>query len=290
MRPVWIAALAVSWAAAQTETRGIVPEEVLRARPRAAAPTARPNVAEPKYQPAGAPGQLPRPAGGKQVGVTFWRLRPATDTDRGARLLVQQESNTAAWIPERISSTTNLRAGDRVRVTLESPAAGYLYVIDRERYANGERGAPYLIFPTARTRNGDNRVAAGKLIDIPAQEDQPNFFTMTRSRADQVEEEVTVLLSASPLDGLQIGPKALALPGEQVTNWEKQWGRKVEVFELAGGAGKAWTAAEQEAAAGATRLLTQEDPPPGTVYRVQSRASEPLLVKLRLRYEAKARE
>jgi len=290
MRPVWIAALAVSWAAAQTETRGIVPEEVLRARQKAAAPTARPNVAEPKYQPAGAPGQMPRPAGGKQVGVTFWRLRPATAADRGARLLVQQESNTAAWIPERISSTTSLRAGDRVRVTLESPAAGYLYVIDRERYANGERGAPYLIFPTARTRNGDNRVAAGKLIDIPAQEDQPNFFTMTRSRADQVEEEVTVLLSASPLEGLQIGPKALALPGEQVAGWEKQWGRKVEVFELAGGAGKTWTAAEQEAAAGATRLLTQEDPPPETVYRVQSRASEPLLVKLRLRYEAKGRE
>jgi Domain of unknown function (DUF4384) len=290
MKPMWIIALAVCGAAAQTATRGIVPEEVLRARQKAADPASKPSASQPKYQPAGAPGHMPRPAGGKQVGVTFWRLRPATAVDRGARLLVQQEANTAAWIPERISSTTSLRAGDRVRLTLESPEAGYLYVIDRERYANGERGAPYLIFPTARTRNGDNRVAAGKLIDIPAQEDQPNFFTMTRSRADQVEEEVTVLLTSSPLDGITIGPKALALPGDQVANWEKQWGRKAEVFELAGGAGKAWTAAEQEAAAGATRLLTQQDPPPQTVYRVESRPSEPLLVKLRLRYEAKGQE
>jgi hypothetical protein len=290
MKPLWIATLAVSSAAAQTGTRGIVPEEVLRARQKPAATTARPNVIAPKYQPAGTPGQLPRLADGKQVGVTIWRLRPAAPHDQGARLLVQQENNTAAWIPERISSTTTLRPGDRVRLTLESPEAGYLYVIDRERYANGERGAPYLIFPTSRTRNGDNRVAAGKLMDIPAQDDQPNFFTLTRSRQDQVEDEVTVLLTSSPLAGLPIGPKAQALPADQVAGWEKQWGRKVEAFELAGGAGKTWTAAEQEAASGSTRLLTQEDPPPQTVYRVENRASEPMLVTLRLRYGAKPRE
>ena len=290
MKSLWIATLAVCWASAQTETRGIVPEEVLLARPKAAASSAQANVVMAKYQPAGVPGQMPRAAGGKQVGVTFWRLRPATSTDNGARLLVQQDSNAAAWIPERISSSTTLRAGDRVRLTLESPEAGYLYVIDRERYADGERGAPYLIFPTSRTRSGDNRVTAGKLIDIPGQEDQPNFFTMTRSRADQVEEEVTVLLSPSPLEGVEVGPKALALSGEQVTNWEKQWGRKVQVFELAGGAGKAWTAAEQEAASGATRLLTQEDPPPQTVYRVEAAKNDPVRVKLRLRYAPKARQ
>jgi hypothetical protein len=267
---------------AQNETRGIVPEEVLKARPKPAAP--KPNVPAPKYQSMTA--QMPRPAGGKQVGVTFWRLRPANPQDQGARLLVQQDANTAAWIPERISSTTNLRAGDRVRLTLESPEAGYLYVIDRERYAGGERGAPYLIFPTSRTRAGDNQVAAGKLIDIPGQEDQPNFFTMTRSRQDQIEEEITVLLTPAPLDGLQIGAKALALSDEQVANWEKQWARKTEVFELAGGAGKTWTIAEQQAAAGATRLLTQEDPAPQTVYRVESRAGEAVLVKLRLRYRS----
>ena len=161
--------------------------------------------------------------------------------------------------------------------------------MDRERYADGTRGPAFLIVPTTRTRGGDNTVAAGKLIDIPGQEDQPNFFTMTRSRPDQVEEEITVLLSASPLDGVQIGPKAMPVSSDQFDAWEKQWVRKVEVFELAGGAGKAWTSAEQQAASGATRLLTQQDPAPQTVYRVQSvpGSVSPLLVKLRLRYAAK---
>ena len=37
---------------------------------------------------------------------------------------------------------------------------------------------------------------------------------------------------------------------------------------MVGGAGRAWSAAEQRAGADATRLLTQQDPPPQTVFRV----------------------
>ena len=58
-------------------------------------------------------------------------------------------------------------------------------------------------------------------------------------------------------------------------------------FELSGGAGKTWTQAEQQAAANTTRLLTQEDPPPQTVYRVSVKTGEPLMVKVRLRYSSK---
>ena len=35
------------------------------------------------------------------------------------------EDDGRDWIPERISSTTALKAGDRVRLSLESPEAGY---------------------------------------------------------------------------------------------------------------------------------------------------------------------
>jgi hypothetical protein len=199
--------------------------------------------------------------------------------------LVQEATETAELVPERVSSTSRLNAGDRVRLTLESPEHGYLYVIDRERYASGERGTPYLIFPTTRTRSGDNKVAGGKLIDIPAQGDRPNFFTLRRSRPDQVEEELTVLLTPEPLDGITIGENALALSNAQVAAWEKQWGStKPDVFELTGGAGKTWTRAEQDAAAEGTRLLTQDDPPPQTVYRVAVKPGAPLAVEVRLRY------
>jgi hypothetical protein len=283
---IYITGAAASMLAAQTDvgTRGIVPEEVWKARPqpKAGAPTPKP-----QYQPIGpaVTASLRQPSAARQVGVTIWRLRSAAPGDTGARILVQQDANTAEWIPERVSSSSALKAGDRVRLSIESPEAGYLYVIDRERYATGERGEPVLIFPTSRTRDGDNRVTGGKLIDIPAQDDRPSFFSLQQSRADQTEEELTVLLTSEPIGGLKIGAKALRLSNEQVAQWEKQWDTsKVERFELSGGAGKTWTRAEQQAGADATRLLTQEDPPPQTVYRVSAQPGEPLMVKVRLRY------
>jgi hypothetical protein len=275
-----VAAVVCAWG----QTRGIVPEEVILARPQKAAGVA----PQPKYQPLNAAGRLHAATGARQLGVTIWRLRLATEGDGGARILVQEEAGAGsaeAWIPERVSSGGTMRAGDRVRLTLESPEPGYLYVVDRERYADGSRGTPWLIFPTTRTRNGDNHVTAGKLADIPAQDDRPNFFTLRKTRPDQAEEELTAILTSRPLQDLSIGPKALALSVEEVAGWEKQWGRShVEAFELTGGAGKAWTAAEQSAAAGGSRVLTQEDPAPQTVYSVAAGRDEPLLVKVRLRY------
>jgi hypothetical protein len=278
-----LAAAGVSFA--ESDTRGILPEELVQARPQPKAASAA--AAKPKYQPMGARvvSSLRQPSPGRQVGVTIWRLRPAAPGDAGARILVHDEAKTVEWVPERISATGSLATGDRVRLTVESPEAGYLYVIDRERYSPGERGAPYLIFPTSRTHGGDNRVTSGKLIDIPAQDDQPNFFSLRRSRPDQTEEELTMLLTREPLEGLEIGPKALQLASEQVAKWEKQWGAgKIEMFELSGGRGKTWTQVEQEAAGNATRLLTQDDPAPQTVYRVAVKPGEPLMVKVRIRY------
>jgi len=287
---VLMALVAASAALAQSDsgTRAIVPEAVVQARPRTTTAAA---TAGAKYQTVGdaVTASIRQPLPSRQVGVTVWRLRAATLADSGARILVQEGSNTVEWVPERVGINTNLREGDRVRLTIESPDTGFLYVIDRERYASGERGMPYLIFPTSRTRGGDNRVSGGKLIDIPGQDDRPNFFTLRHSRADQSEEELTVILTPEPLKGLDIGPKALPLATELVTGWEKQWGTgSVQRFELSGGAGKPWTKAEQEVAAGRTRLLMQEDPAPQTVYRVAVKPSEPLLVKVRLRYSSNA--
>src|SRR5437764_1140842 len=172
--------LVVSAAAlGQQASRGIVPEEVLRARP--VAKTASVAVPRPGYQPVGLQdaGSVRTAADSRQVGVTVWRLRHAAASDAaGARILVQEDEKTVEWVPERMASGSRLNEGDRVRLSIESPDAGFLYVIDRERYASGERGAPWLIFPTSRTHGGDNRVSAGKLIDIPAQDDRPNFFTL----------------------------------------------------------------------------------------------------------------
>lgn len=228
-----------------------------------------------------------RPAGSEELGVTLWRLRPSKQNDSGARLLVMESSQPGEWTPERIEADTPLKVGERVRISVESPRTGYLYVVDREQYADGSLGDAYLIFPTTRTRNGDNKVRPGKLIDIPAQEDAPNYFTLvpSPSRSDQVAEVLSFIVTSQPLQSLPLTDKPLKVSKSDIAKWEKVWSSEVEHFEMEGGAGRAWT--EEEKAASATsssRLLTQEEPAPQTVYRIIAKATGSLLVTVPLRY------
>ena len=221
----------------------------------------------------------------EEVGVTVWRLRPSRSSDEGGRVLVQEGLKQAEWTPERIEADTPLKIGDRVRLSVESPRPGFLYIIDREQYADGSFGEPMLIFPTLRTRGGDNRVEPGRLIDIPAQEDQYSYFTAqpAGTRRDQVAEVLTVILVPQPLP-LQIAAQPLRMAETEVNGWEKLWGGVAERLELVGGAGRIWTMEEKAAGAALGRQLTQAGPPPQTVYRVARKAGGPLLVTVPLRY------
>jgi hypothetical protein len=102
------------------------------------------------------------------IGVTLWRLRPSRKADAGERIIAHEGPESMEWLPERVSSSGNLSEGDRIRISIEAARTGYLYVVDREQYADGTKGEPYLIFPTTRTRGGDNSVTSGRVIEIPA--------------------------------------------------------------------------------------------------------------------------
>ena len=125
------------------------------------------------------------PAGsvkGALVGITVWRLRPSKAGEAsGQRALIQEEASGQEWTPERVAAGSPLAEGQKVRVSAESGQEGYLYIIDRDEYADGTKGVPYLIFPTLRTRGGDNNVGPGMLIEIPAQDDNPPYFKVQRS-------------------------------------------------------------------------------------------------------------
>jgi hypothetical protein len=265
-------------------TRGIIPIEFAKTRPGKSTTPARRNVyrrTSAQAVTASKPDEL------SHLGLTIWRLRPATAADPNLRIIVQKETESVEFIPERVPANAPLRMGENIRFSFESPQTGYLYVIDRELYADGTMSEPVLIFPTTRTRQGDNKVEAGKLIEIPAQEDKPNYFTLQMSRLNnspQTGEVLTVIVAPQPLAGITIGAKPLTLSPEQLAAWERQWGAQTETLDLAGGAGKAWTKAEQEAGASGLRYLTQEDPEPQTIYRVAVKPGAPLLVKVGLRY------
>jgi hypothetical protein len=215
------------------------------------------------------------------VGVTLWRLRPANRSDSGERLIVHDDNATKEWLPERISANTKLIQGDRLRISVEAVRAGYLYVIDREQYADGTLGEPYLIFPTTRTVGGDNEVAIGRLLEIPAQGDSPPFFTMRKSRPDHVAEVMSVLVTPTKLEGLEITNKAQKLSEAQVAEWEKTWGSSVGRLEMST-TGQAWTREEKDSN---TRALTASAPAPQLLfYRPSAKTTEPIFVKLRLQY------
>ena len=217
------------------------------------------------------------------VGVTIWRLRPAGRADSGERIIVHDDNAAKEYVPERISPNTKLNAGDRVRISVEAARNGYLYVIDRELYADGTLGEPYLIFPTTRTLNGDNQVSVGKLAEIPAQEDSPPFFTIRKSRPDQVAEMVSVLVTPTPLEGVAITDKAQKLTDAQVAKWEQSWSNSVGRLEM-DSVGQTWTREEKDAGTN-TRALTASAPAPQLLfYRPSLKSNDAMFVKLRLSY------
>jgi len=221
-------------------------------------------------------------AGDAMMGVTIWLLRDSRPADDKEVRISSRESNKE-WTPVRIQADTALTEGQRVRVGIESARSGYLYVIDREQYADGTLGPPYLIFPILRVRGGNNQVAAGRLVEIPGSEDNPRFLTMRMSRPDQVAEVLTLLVTPQPLPDLKIERNAIQLSPAQVQAWEKKWGAKVERLEARRQVEMAYTKAEKEASLVETRLLTYDEPLPQTMYRLQVKPGDPLLVKVPLR-------
>ncbi len=213
---------------------------------------------------------------GEMVGVTVWRLRATKAADaQESRLLVEDDE----WTLERVESETVFAPGDRVRLSIESPRNGYLYVIDREQYADGTLSDPYLIYPTLRNRNGDNSVKAGKVIELPGK----SAFRLSPLRENYAGEVLTVIVTEQPLADVTIGERMIKLDPALVARREKQWNAAIERFELIGGAGKTYTKAEREAGQEGSRVLTQEDELPQTLYRVVAARGAPLLINVPLR-------
>src|ERR1043165_3400839 len=149
-----------------------------------------------------------------KVGVTFWRFRRSTASDK-TKELVEDEEGSVEWTLERIEEDTPLAPGQRVRLTVESlTRSGYLYVIDREQYADGTLGEPVLIFPTQKTHDA-NYVKPGRLVYLPSPSGK---FRIKPSDGPKphVGELITVIVSPEPLVGPeQLGSRSLKMPRQQ---------------------------------------------------------------------------
>ena len=252
-------------------SRQIWDEEFVKARPE-------------KTPPAAAAARPAAPAPRRSyVGVTVWRLSPAPEGSRAVTI----SGEGKRWVPARASVDSVIPEGQQVRIAVEVSRPGYLYVVDRERYADGSLGEPTLVFPTGRLRGGEHAVQAGRVIEIPDLGDQPPYFTLKRGRPDHTGEQILLLVTPQPLPGVNVGQDAQPLPRAVVDDWMKRWATGHRKLETPGGTGKVYTASEQEAGASPSRLLTRGEPLPQTLYRVEGASSEPTLIVLPLRLAPK---
>lgn len=280
----------ISATAQDEETKGIKAEEFIKDRDTAKPVGGRRPVAtkKPTYKTSQAvAAALPPP--GKvfaQVGVTLWRFRPSTSGDKTKELVEEEEgSGKTEWSLERMEEGTLLTPGQKVRLSVESLSRdGYLYVINREEYADGSLGDARLIFPNKKTPEGANRVKAGKMVYIPA---PPKIFRIKPSSSPKghVAELLTVLVSSKPLiDSSRLSGTAITLPKDEVEAWEKKWATQATKFEMEGGAGRVMTEKEQAAATEEGASLSQDDPVPQTIYRLAIKPEDALVIRLPLKF------
>jgi hypothetical protein len=262
------------------------------------------------------------------VGITLGRGRRATDAelkDAGvAKVPMCTERREAEcvrsqdMVVERIPDNTPVADGTPIQMIVEylayqdaagakqqSNRVGYLYVINRVQFPNNTLSRPRLIFPTMRTFGGDGRVLPGKAVVLP---DPRRLWQITRNKtAAQAFEIYTLIISPEPLkdakglelQGDNLGATPLELDEKLVDDiWAERWGGGEIQSDLEQGLGRLFTKREQSAGGDPTQTsrdtdlmdedLTQDDPPPQTVFRKVVRPGEPILVTIKLPFSETA--
>jgi hypothetical protein len=224
------------------------------------------------------------------LGFTIWRFKTASKEDEKKGLVEVNPQTGNKQTTERLDSETPLPIGDLIRIGIESLSHdGYLYVIEREKYADGSYGQANLVFPTARTRGGNNFVRAGVLTFIPA---APNYFLITsNTEKKQVAEELIIIVSPKKLlDSSLLQIKPIEIPNRQLTEWLNQWAVEELQLEQIGGVGQTMTKAEQSAGlteeekglTEVTPTLSQDDAPPQTIYQMTIKRGNPAIATVTL--------
>jgi hypothetical protein len=252
----------------QKETpRAIISDDFTKSRPRSNRGSKSTRKGSRTYRLASTPLTKPAAKSGfeiLQVGVTIWKMQRVTASHSNVRQSMREDPREQSeFITRRVEADTQFREGDLLRLSIESQRVGYLYVIDRDWFTNGTSGETNLIFPL---RGEDNRLEAGKLIDIPAENRAP---FKTSPKPNQAGELLTLIVASSPLPLLPRDP--LSISTAQLAEWEERWSGLTERFEMIGGAGLARTLEEQQAGLSrGTRQLTRDDPGPQTIYFLTS--------------------
>lgn len=278
----------------ESETKSLPPVVVIKERPSGNNPT--PGTSSPGHEinyiaesqfPTGPPLQGMVYA---TIGFTVWRTRPATARD--GEDVARETIDSLEMVSERVADS--ISDGERIYLGIESltgefssDKGGYLYVINREQYADDSFGRARLIFPTLLTYEGKNRVKPGQPIVLP-ETNRP--FIIRRSSPAQVAETYTIILSPWQFRLPEpLGAKAMVLPDNLVSDWEKQYGGRMYRATLRGGVGQTRTKREQSVGIRATidtaEPLIQNEPLPQNCFRGAVKIGNPAIATLRLKFK-----
>lgn len=212
------------------------------------------------------------------IGVTLWRLVPATRS-------LTHPVRVGDLIPESINLDTPLVNGDKVRLTIEAPREGYLYIIDSEQYANGEKNIA-LIFPTTRINGGNNRVVPGRTVGLPSLTDNPPYLEL-EIKDHQISENLRLIIADEPIAELPIGKDAMMLSPDQLAQYGK-WEVETHQIPLTK-SGQLQSSAENEAEqkGDQKRGLLSNDPLPQSALLANKTSGKVVIMNLPLKLSNK---
>lgn len=237
-----------------------------------------------------------------QIGLTFWRSRPATSQD--SRDVARETVDAQEVVYE--SKDEFIKHGDTFRLSIEamvedflidkstnkflSQKGGYVYVINREQFSDGTFGRATLIFPTLKTYDGKNLVKAGEPIILPRANGIP--FEIRRSSNKQIAETYTIIISPWEFQlPATLSFEPMVLPDNLVADWESKYGGKMYRATKRNGIGKPQTIREQQVVSRETidtqEPLTQSDTRtfPQTAYRRAVKIGNPAMFTVALKFK-----
>ena len=117
----------------------------------------------------------------------------------------------------RVDPSREFRAGDRIRLSLETNTDGYLYIFHTENNAT-----PQMLYPDIRLEQGDNRIEAHVPYEIPWNE--PGVENWFKFDANPANERLYIVVSRQPLPGIPTGTSLVSYCGQNRCPWQPPTG------------------------------------------------------------------
>ena len=284
-------------AAAQDQMKSIRPPEYAKQRPAAVEGAVAATVSTVASKPVTVrirkrkPVTRVKPLSPKQtetarLGFTVWRVEKAAAGTQSKGLSERDAATTDGQRLGRVADE-GVAVGDSIRIGIESLShSGYLYVIDREKYADGTYGAPTLVYPTLRYRGGDNSVRPGDITFLPGPGRE--IVVTSDTGRKQVAEELTVIVSPTRLiDATELAREQIKLSPNQLLNWLQNWATSEVQIDQVDGAGKSMTRREELAGADESKglheqSLSPDDPLPQTMVEMKVKRGNPVITTFTL--------